>query len=132
MMFEEPLPTLESQVINDTNGGRTTDAAVTGEGISNAIYFNPHVTYRFLPVLQGELSWMGALQAKPVTDSKGGGYGNEFDISLRADPVPHVWAEGTLGLMLPGGYYRDASDPDLGNGFDHYALGARLTGTVEF
>lgn len=132
MMFEEPLPTLESQVLNDTNGGRTTDAAVTGEGISNAIYFNPRVSYRFLPKFQGELSWLGALQAKPVTDSKGGGYGNEFDLSLRVDPVPHVWAQGTVGVMLPGGYYRDATDPDLGSGFDHYALGARLMGVVEF
>lgn len=133
LLFEEPLPTLESAVVNDTNDGRTTEAAVTGEGVSNAIYFNPRISYRFFPALQAELGWVGAIQAKsPADGSRPGGYGSEFDLSIRVDPVPHVFGVGTVGVFLPGAFYRDYNDPDLGGGFDRPVVGLRFVGGVEF
>jgi hypothetical protein len=133
LMFEEPLPTLQTSVMNETNGGRTTDAAISGDGISNAIYFRPTARYHLLPGLEGEVSWLTATLAKAttVTESRKG-YGNEFDLSLRYDPHPHVWVQGTFGVLLPGAYYREYTDPDLGDGFDAVTLGGRLVGVVEF
>lgn len=133
MLFEEPLPTLESTVVNDTNGGRTTEAALTGDGISNAVYFRPAVSYKLKPELQVELAWIGALEAKAATDSnRGNSYGNEFDLSLRYDPIPHVFGIGTAGVLLPGGYYREYTDEELGSGFDKPAIGLRFMGGIEF
>jgi hypothetical protein len=133
ILFEEPLPTLQSSVINDTNGGRTTDAAISGDGISNAIYFRPSLSYQILPILSAELSWLTAMQAKAAADTTtGNGYGNEFDLTLRVDPLPHVWFSATGGVLLPGAYYREYEDEELGSGFDSPAFGVRVLGTFEF
>lgn len=132
-LFEEPMPTLQTDVQNDTNAGRTTDAAITGDGISNAIYFKPTLRYHFLPQLSAEASWLVAGQA--VDSENGisqGGYGNEFDIALRVDPHPHVWLKGSFGVFLPGEYYSNYEDDDYGGGFDKTSIGGRVEGVVEF
>lgn len=133
MMFEESMPTLASTVVNETNQGRDDDAVISGDGISNALYLRPRVKYRPLPGLEAELAWIGARRAKNAATIAGReGYGNEFDLSLRYDPAPHVWVQGTVGLFLPGEYYSDYATTDLGRGFDKAAIGGRLLGTVEF
>ena len=40
ILFAQPLPTLEASVLNEGNAGRTTAAARSGVGISNAMYLN--------------------------------------------------------------------------------------------
>lgn len=132
-LFEETMPTLAPTVSNDTNGGRTTDAALTGDGISNAIYFKPVLKYRFLPEFQAEGSWLVAGQAVDAENGTShGGYGNEFDLSLRWDPHPHVWAKATFGVFLPGEYYSSYEDEEYGKGFDKTSIGGQLQGVVEF
>ena len=133
LLFEEPLPTLQTSVMNDSNGGRTLDAAQSGDAISNAVYFRPSIRYKILPQLEAEAAWLVAGRA----DGEGAnepneGYGNEFDLSLRVDPHPHVWFQGTFGVLLPGPLYSKYEDEDLGGGFDAPAVGARLVGAIEF
>lgn len=132
-MFEEPLPTLVTPVVNETNGGRTTEAALTGDGISNALYLRPSVRWAVRPQVTAQLDWTTAMLAKkPAASTSGNGYGNEFDLSVRYDPFAHFWVKGTAGLFLPGAWYRDYEDPDLGGGFDQPAFGGRVLGVVEF
>lgn len=133
LMFEEVMPTLETAVQNDSNDGRTYDAARSGNSISNAIYFRPAVRYKFLPNLEVEGAWLVAGRADSNgTDEATEGYGNEFDVSLRYDPHPHVWFKATAGVLLPGPLYADYEDDELGGGFDAPAFGAQLLGAVEF
>lgn len=133
LMFEEPMPTLESAALNDSNGGRTTEAAQSGDGISNAIYFRPAVKYKLLSTVEAELSWVVAGRADSAgTDENNEGYGNEFDVAVRWDPHPHVWFQGTAGVFIPGPLYTEYNDADLGKGFDTPAFAGRLLGVVEF
>lgn len=133
MMFEEKMPTLVAAVPTEANGGRDTSAVQSGDGISNALYLRPRVSYLLRPDVKAELSWTTATVAKASADTANRkGYGNEIDLSLRYDPFPHVWAKGTVGMFLPGRYYSEYEDPDLGGGFDKTSFAARLMGTVEF
>jgi hypothetical protein len=133
VLFEETLPTLKAGVPNDTNQGRNTDAALTGDGLSNVLYVRPSVKYRLLPEVEGELAWFSATMAAgpPTTDGRKG-YGNEIDLSVRYDPHPHVWVKGTAGVLLPGKYFTEYEDTEYGGDFDQVTWGARLIGTVEF
>lgn len=132
-LFEEPLPTLAAAVPTDANDGRDTTAVISGEGVSNALYLRPRVRYAILPELEGELSWLTATRAKADPDAASRpGLGNEIDVSLYYSPFPHVRAEGTFGVFLPGKYFTQYEHPDLGGGFDQPAIGGRLVGTVEF
>jgi hypothetical protein len=133
ILFEETLPTLATNVQNESNGGRTTDAALTGDGLSNVLYLRPSVKYHLLPQATAELSWFtGTLAAGPETTAGRKGYGNEFDLSVRYDPHPHVWVKATAGVLLPGKYFSEYEDPDYGGNFDKPTFGGRLIGTVEF
>jgi hypothetical protein len=133
MLFEEPMPTLATTVQNETNGGRTTAAARSVDAISNALYIRPSVRYKLLPELEAEAAWITATRAKSAaTSTTGQGYGNEIDLSLRYDPYPHVWVKGTFGAFLPGKWYSDYEDTELGANFEKPALGGRVIGTVEF
>ncbi len=133
ILFEETLPTLATTVQNDSNGGRTTEAALTGDGLSNVLYVRPSVKYQILPNAEAEASWFtGMVAAGPAAVDGRKGYGNEFDLSVRYDPHPHVWVKGTLGVLLPGKFFSEYSDEEYGDGFDKPVVGARLIGTVEF
>jgi limonene-1,2-epoxide hydrolase len=133
LLFEEALPTLQTTVQNETNGGRTTEAALSGDGISNAVYFRPAVRYKLIPELEAEASWLVAGRAdSDGTDETNEGYGNEFDLSLRYDPHPHVWVKGTFGVLLPGPLYTKYESDDFGTGFNQTALAGQLIGTIEF
>jgi hypothetical protein len=133
ILFEENLPTLQTTVQNESNGGRTTEATLTSDGLSNVLYIRPSVKYHLLPELEGEVSWFtGALAAGPASTDGRKNYGNEFDFSVRYDPHPHVWVKGTVGVLLPGKYFTEYEDPDFGGGFDKTTLGGKIVGTVEF
>ncbi len=133
LLFEEAMPTLESASVSDENGGRTTDAARSGDTISNAIYFRPAVRYKLLPTVEVEGAWIIAARADSTGETEADqGYGNEFDVSAKWDPHPHVWFQLTLAAFLPGPLYTEYTDPDLGGGFDTTAFGGRIVGAVEF
>jgi hypothetical protein len=132
-LFEESMPTLAAGVATQTNGGVDTSVAQSGDGVSNAIYLKPSASYLVRPDLRAQLSWLTATKAKPTTETADRkGYGNEFDLDLRYDPVPHVWVQGTAAIFVPGKLYSDYSSDTLGDGFGKTVFGARLVGTVEF
>lgn len=133
MLFEEPMPTLQAVSANDNNEGRVYDAVRSGDAISNAIYFRPAVRYKVVPTVELEGAWLVAARADSSGETEADqGYGNEFDVSVRWDPHPHVWFQGTAGVFLPGPLYTEYTDPDLGGGFDTPAVGGRILGVVEF
>ncbi len=134
MMFEEPMPTLAAAIANDANDGRNYEAVLTGDGISNAIYFRPAVHYGVLDDLDASLAWLVATEAQGAGEheSSEGGYGNEFDLTLKYTPYPHLAVTGTAGVFLPGPYYSKYKDEDFGGGFDRATFGGQLLGTVEF
>jgi hypothetical protein len=133
LMFEEPIPTLRAAGAGTSADGRTTDAAVVGEGISNAMYLRPRVGFQALKGLALEASWLTAMEATPRTEDTGRrGYGHEVDLTARLTPYPHVDLQATAGVLLPGAVFTEAEDATLGGGFDTPALAARVVGTVAF
>lgn len=132
-LFEEPMPTLTADVPNTSNDARTTDAARTGYGISNALFLRPSVGWRFNKGLTTDLSWFAARQAKQAElETAGPGYGSEFDATVTWEPIPHFRLQGTGALFLPGAYFRNYEDADFDGGFDQPAYGGRLMTTLEF
>ena len=132
-LFEEPMPTLEAAAANATNGGRDYGAVRTGEGIRNALYVRPHIGYRILPNLTADAALLAARAAKlPDAEADRRGYGLEVDLSLRYEPYDHVSFLGGFGAFMPGKYFSEYEDPDLGGDFSRTALGGILMGTVEF
>jgi hypothetical protein len=133
LLFEQPLPTLAANVATDANGGRSTEVALSTDGISNALYVRPAASYKIREDLRAEASLLFATHAKPATDEAGRSvYGSELGLRLRYDPYPHVWVQGGFGLLLPGAYYADFEDDDWGGGFDRPAMAGQVVGTVEF
>lgn len=133
MLFEEPMPTLEPAVSSDENDGRTTQAARSGYAVSNALFLRPRVGYQLLPELSADLSLITATRAKvPESEKATKGYGNEIDLTMRWDPMPHFWVQGTGGVFFPGKHYSEYEDDDFGSGFDQPAGAARVLGTIEF
>jgi hypothetical protein len=134
MLFEEPMPVLEPAAANDGNQNRTFDAARTGYSISNALFVQPRVGFQLRDDLTADLSWLLATQAKAdaASGDEGRGYGSEIDLNVRWDPIEHFWMRATGGLLLPGSYYSEFSDADLGGDFNQPSFGGRLITTVEF
>lgn len=132
-LFEEPMPVLKPAVSNSDNGGRSTAAVRTGAAISNALFIKPRVGWRFNEQLTVDASYLLATQAKEQLVPTGGrGYGSEANLDVRYEPFPHFWVQGTGGVFLPGKYFTEYTDPELGTGFNKTAFGGRLLTTVEF
>lgn len=133
LMFEEPMPLLAPPVTTETNQGRDYGATLTGEGVTNALYFKPTIGYKVLPELRGDLTLIGA-RTYMIPDSLGdrNGYGWEVDASIAWTPVERFTAQGTFGVMLPGTYYSNFEDEELGGGFDTPVYGGRLLLTADF
>lgn len=134
MLFEEPLPTLAAVTTTEANEGEYLDAALTGEGVRNALYIRPHVGWQFLPNLKGDLALVAAQAAKlPEEYEESRGYGLEVDATLIYEPYEHLSVRGTLGVLFPGEYYRAFEDEgEVFTGFDRPAVGGLLMGTVAF
>jgi hypothetical protein len=133
MLFEEPMPVLEPAVTTDANDGRTTQASRSGYAISNALFLRPRVGWKFMDGLTADLSLITATHAKvPESEKETKGYGSEIDATVRWDPMPHFWLQGTTGVFLPGKYYSEYEDDDFGGGYDRPAIGGRVLGTIEF
>lgn len=134
MLFEEPMPTLRAATPNEANGNRTTAAARTGYSINNALFLRPRVGFTLTDKLTGDLSWLVASQAKAdaTTGDEGRGYGSEIDLDLNWSPFDHFRLRSTGGVMLPGSYYSEYTDSDLGGNFNQPALAGRMMAVVEF
>jgi hypothetical protein len=133
LLFEEPLPTLATTVQNDTNEGRTTEAALTADGVSNALYVKPSFTFRPRKDLELTATYVTAgLAAGPAATDGRTGLGHEIDLDVSYRPFPHLRVAGTAGVLIPGRYYSEYADPDLGGGFDRAVFGARVLAIAEF
>jgi hypothetical protein len=132
-LFEEPMPTLLPTVQNDANAGRDTSAARTGYALRNALYARPNVGYTLMDNLYANLSYFVARAAAlPDAQADEKFYGSEVNARVIWSPYTHFKLDTTLGLFLPGAYFSNYTDEDLGGGFDQPALGAQMLGTIEF
>jgi hypothetical protein len=133
LMFERPMPVLESTVMNESTGGRTLDAARTGNAVSNAQYLRPWVSY----TVRKDLSVTAALLAARAdkleeSENTGRGYGVEYSLSAAYKPYEKLQIAPTLALFTPGEFYSNYVDTDLGEGFSGPVYGGRLLATVSF
>jgi hypothetical protein len=132
-LFEEPMPTLTPTVSNDNNAGRDYGAARTGYALSNAVYLRPRVGYTVSDELTVDVSYFFAQAAAlPDDEADDKGYGSEIDAHVVYRPFEHFSFDGTIGVFLPGAYFSNYANEELGEGFDQPAIGAQLLGTVEF
>lgn len=134
LMFEEPMPVLQAATANEANGNRTYDAARTGYTLNNALFLRPRVGFMLRDDLSADLSWLLASQAKAdaASGDEGRGYGSEIDLDLNWTPFDHFRLRGTGAVLLPGTYYSEYNDADLGGNFNQPAVAGRLMGIVEF
>ena len=131
MMFEEPMPTLQSAYTTEENQGRDESAIRTGYALENAIYVRPNIGYTFPKTLSGSLVFLTAWTAALPEEEEGNNfYGFEVDAHLKWNPLPNFTLESSLGFFQPGSYY--GSYTEQGGGFDRYALGAQLLSTIDF
>jgi len=132
-MFEQPMPALVSA--NGENDGRATATALSGPGVSNALYLRPQIS-RPLPWVKGLGIQVNMLAARTLTmpESEAGrsSYGMEFNLGVNYEPMEHVQLLGTAGLFLPGSYYTQYSDTDFPDGFSGTVLGGQLITRVHF
>jgi len=133
LMFEEAMPVLESTVMNESTGGRTLDAARTGNAVSNAQYLRPWVTYG----VRKDLSVTAHLVAARAdtldeSESTGRGYGVEYGVTGEYTPYEKLTIAPTLALFTPGPFYTEYVDADLGEGFSGPVFGGRILATVSF
>ena len=131
MLFEESMPSFEPEVTNDANQGRTTEAARSGNTVSNALFLKVGGGYQFLPSLRGEVTALMATQAK-ATDTTGKGYGTELDATVKWAPYAHFDLKATGALFLPGKYFTEFESDEYGTGFDGPAVGSKLTAAIRF
>ena len=133
MMFEEPMPVLQEAVVNETNLGRNYDMTLTGDGISNALYFRLSGGYQLRPDLSAGLSFVGARALKmPTGEEDRQNYGLEWDLNVRWHAYDHFALEGVGGLFVPGSVYSAYTDEDLAGSFDSPCLGARVIAEINF
>ena len=131
MMFEEPMPTLKSDIVNDENQGRDYSAMRSGYSLQNALYVRPQISYPIRNNLQGSLVFLTAWAASlPEEEQENNYYGFEVDAHLKWTPKSNFTVESSLGFFQPGNYYSSFSE--FGGGFDQYAIAAQLMSTIEF
>lgn len=132
MMFELPMPTLQAAAATDDNGNRSHEVALTGNAISNALYFRPSVTRSLIDGLDLEASFLGARTAKvPDRFQTRRSYGMELGLGIKYTGIEHFETGLQFGTFLPGTFYRDYAD-DLYENFDAPAFGTQLTTRIHF
>jgi hypothetical protein len=131
-MFEQALPTLAAAVANEANGGRSTELALTGNAVSNAMFLKPTLSRDIAGGVSIEQSLLGARVAK-VPESFGGrrSYGLELDTTVRYGGLEHFDAAGTFMVLLPGSYYREYADATR-EGFSGTVFGGQVQLRVDF
>jgi hypothetical protein len=132
MMFEQPMPVLAATAPNEVNQGRSYEAAITGNAISNALFLKPRLRRSLIEGLDAEVSWLGARTAK-VPDRLGERrtYGMEIGAGVFYTGVEHLDVALQGALFLPGTYYSNYDDGTF-SGFGDSAFGAQLSTRFHF
>ncbi|MEC7987104.1 MAG: hypothetical protein VX278_18185 [Myxococcota bacterium] len=135
MMFEEPMPILQSATSDETSSvdsGREFGAVRSGYSVSNAIYVRPALRYNLHKSLQGELVVLTAWTAALPEDELNGFYGVEVDAHLYWTPFAQLQFDASLGFFSPGNYYSQYTSTEYGGGFNRNAFAGQLITTLEF
>ncbi len=132
ILFEQPMPTLAAAVANENNGGRSTEVALSGSSLSNALFIRPRISRTIIEGLDVEASVLAARVAKmPERFQARRSYGVEFNAKVQYRPFEHVELAGTFGVMVPGSYYSEYSD-DTYSGFNDTVFAGQIMGQVSF
>jgi hypothetical protein len=132
MLFEQAMPTLAAAAGTDLNQGRTLEAALSGNAVSNALYLRPTVSRQIVDGLTVEAGALLARTAKmPDSTVDRKKYGMEFDLGATYSPFEHFDVHLGAGAFLPGTYYKNFSD-DTFDGFSQTAFGAQLATRIHF
>ena len=133
MLFDQVMPTLAPINPTASNGGLELSAARVGNGISNALYAQPRVSYQLTPTFRPEFR---ALFARTVAlpDSEAGNtnYGVELNANLYYQPLEKFELRGQLGYLFLGNYLTKYNNVDFGGGFDTNPYGMELNAIVHF
>jgi len=132
MMFEQPMPVLAATAPNEVNQGRSYEATLTGNAVSNALFLKPRLRRSIIDGLEAEVSWLGARVAKvPERIGDRRSYGMEVGAGLHYLGVEHVDVGLQGALFLPGTYYSNYDDGTLSD-FSDSALGVQLSTRIHF
>lgn len=133
MLFDQVMPTLMPTNLSMDNQGIELGAARVGNGISNALYAQPRVSYKVSDTFRPELRVLLARTAQiPETDSGNTNYGVEANVNLNYIPVEKFELRAQLGYLFLGNYLTNYTHDELGGGFDTNPYGAELNATVHF
>lgn len=133
MLFDQVMPTLMPTTANATNQGLELGAARVGNGISNAIYVQPRVSYNVSETFRPELRVLLARTAQtPEADSGNSNYGVEANVNLNYTPVEKFELRAQMGYLFLGNYLTNYSNDEFGSGFDTNPYGAELNAIVHF
>jgi hypothetical protein len=138
LMFEQAMPIVAAAQANETNGGRSAETALTGNAVSNVMYLRPSVSREIIAdKLDVEAAFIAAIPAKLPSTAQfadRSSYGMEIDATVRYRAFDHLEVGGTLGLFLPGSFYKEYSDPEevYVDGFSGTVFGGQITGAIRF
>lgn len=134
ILFEQQMPVLETLSATGGVDGRDSSNALTGNGVSNAMYLRPRVSYQLIRGLWAEGSLLTARTAKVPSEQKDlgrQGYGYEIDLGLRYEGIEHFMVSGMFGTFIPGRFFSAYEDGAI-SGFDAPVFGGQLTARVQF
>lgn len=132
MMFEQPMPTLAAAAPNDVNQGRSYEATLTGNAVSNAMFLKPRLRRSLIDGLDAEVSWLGARVAKvPERIGDRRSYGMEVGAGVFYTGVEHFDVALQGAMFLPGTYYSNYDDGTLAD-FGDTVFGAQLSTRIHF
>lgn len=108
---------LRTNVIKDTTA-HDPSTSLDDEAISNAYYFSPKVKYAFNEhfELSNTLTLAQLMVQPTLSKDVKKDLGIEWDIGLNYKPRANIRWENTLGLLQPGGAFKDG-DSNLPNAF---------------
>ena len=127
------MPTLAQTLGTTANANRAFDDALTGNAISNALYFKPTLKREVVDGLDLSASFLGARTAK-VPESFGDrrGYGMEFQLGAQYTGVEHFDLGVMLGTFLPGTYFENLPDQFQKQNYNAPAFGGQLSTRIHF
>jgi hypothetical protein len=128
LLFEQPLPMVRLQ-----DGTRSVAQALSGNGISNALFARAQGTYHLPYGVSAELGVAAARTFKRSSEySDQTVYGVEIDLGARYRATEHLDLVGTSAVMIPGNFYRNATLPGVADGLQGVIFGGQVLGRVSF
>ncbi len=133
MLFDQIMPTLAPTVSSTANQGLEYGAARVGNGIANALYAQPRVSYKVSDSFTPEVRVLFARTAQlPETEAGNTNYGVEVNANLNYMPLEKFHLRAQMGYLFLGSYLTNYSDEELGGGFDENPYGTELNAIVYF